>query len=150
MSASISYKPQLQKDSSHVCGSVNNPKQSLETWFLHFLGPPRYLRMADAKLDGWLNKVEEAVLSHQTARLQRWAERQRQALQRAVKVEQAVCANNSSITDGVITGGGSNVFSMKYSFSPPWFFASKLEKQYTLYSYSWLLKSCLKIGNHRK
>lgn len=60
--------------------------------------------MADAKLDGWLNKVEEAVLSHQTARLQRWAERQRQALQRAVKVEQAVCANNSSITDGVITG----------------------------------------------
>jgi hypothetical protein len=43
--------------------------------------------MADAKLDGWLNKVEEAVLSHQTARLQRWAERQRQALQRAVKVE---------------------------------------------------------------
>ena len=75
--------------------------------------------MADAKLDGWLNKVEEAVLSHQTARLQRWAERQRQALQRAVKVEQAVCANNSSITDGVITGGGSNVFSMKYSFFPP-------------------------------
>eukprot|EP00435_Cladocopium_sp_Y103_P017571 s829_g4.t1 len=63
-----------------------------------------YLGMADAKLDGWLNKVEEAVLSHQTARLQRWAERQRQALQRAVKVEQAVCANNSSITDGVITG----------------------------------------------
>ena len=75
--------------------------------------------MADAQLDGGLNKGEEAVLSHQTARLQRWAERQRQALQRAVKVEQAVCANNSSITDGVITGGGSNVFSMKYSFLPP-------------------------------
>ena len=60
--------------------------------------------MADAKLDGWLGKVEEAVLSHQAGRLARWAERQRLSLRRAVEVEQAASANNSSITDGVIVG----------------------------------------------
>jgi len=59
---------------------------------------------ADSKLDAWLSKVEEAVLVHQAGRLGRWAERQRLGLQRALKVEQAVIATNSSITDGVVTG----------------------------------------------